>query len=134
MIGFQLNDSLSLDAFSTNPFSVLDQPCHDDLATCLSLHLLENGGRIPRENWQIAQIKNLLTYAKAYSSFWNNRIPDCSSLSGVFQQIPILSRDDLNLQVSNEGPLSKAFSGDEISPYQSTGSTGIPVKIFYNKK
>lgn len=133
MIGFYLNDSLSLDAFSTNPFSILDQLCQDDLATCLSLHLLENGDRLPRENWQIAQIKNLLAYAKAHSSFWNNRIPDCSSLSEVFQQIPILSRDDLNLQVSNEGPLSKAFLGDEISPYQSTGSTGIPVKIFTTK-
>ncbi len=130
MIGFHLNDSLSSDAFSTNPFTVLNQECQDDLATCLALHLLENGGRLPRENWQIAQIKNLLAYAKANSRFWNDRIPDTSSLSNAFQQIPILSREELNLQVSVEGPLSRAFSGDEISPYQSTGSTGIPVKIF----
>jgi phenylacetate-coenzyme A ligase PaaK-like adenylate-forming protein len=133
LIGFQLSDSLSSNAFSTNPFSILNQECQDDLATCLSLNLLENGGRLPREHWQIAQIKNLLAYAKANSSFWHKRIPDSSSLSTVFKEIPILSRDQLNLQVSNEGPLSKAFSGDEISPYQSTGSTGIPVKIFTTK-
>ena len=75
MIGFQLNDSLSLDAFSTNPFSILNQACQDDLATCLSLHLLENGERLPRENWQIAQThkrpKPLYAKSDQLERLWN---------------------------------------------------------------
>lgn len=128
---FDLRGGLRDGAFSSQPFTFLTGPASDDLSTCLQIHLLENGTRSIREEWQLKQLINLLQYAYAHSKFWKLRLPSQLSGDNLLGQIPVLTRQDVNSQVANEGALVPANDlGHGVTSYPSSGSTGVPVKVF----
>lgn len=116
-------------AFSQDPFTFLANGAQNDMATCFEIHLLENGSRAAREKWQQIQLFNLLKFAYSNSSFWKRRLPGKFENKNFLEHIPILSRDELNVQIKTEGALVK-LAGDEVSSYASSGSTGTPVKVY----
>ncbi len=117
-------------AFSGQPFSLLDGPVHQDLATILEIDILENAARGVREHWQARQLANLLNHAVARSTFWRSRLPVAPCTPETLSALPVLSRRELLEQVQSEGSLmTPPGSGDQIETYASSGSTGVPVKV-----
>lgn len=127
---FGLLGALNRDAFSSQPLSFLDRAESDDLSTCLQIHLLENGSRVARDEWQKKQLTNLLNYAYANSKYWRTRLPSPLPDNCVLDFLPILTRDDVNFQVKTEGALVQREALGGVSSYASSGSTGVPVKVF----
>ena len=100
-----------------------------------SIDLIENGDRGARENWQKRQLGNLTNHAYVRSEFWRSRIPPGAARQGVLQNFPILTRKDITLQVQQEGSLfgdKKQRSSTET--YETTGSTGSPLKVFVSEQ
>jgi phenylacetate-coenzyme A ligase PaaK-like adenylate-forming protein len=121
--------ALKPDAYDDHPFTFLKHAEQNDLANFAAIILIENGGRIARENWQNKQLTNLLRHAHARSKFWRQRMPSRLISHGIMNYLPIQGRQDIAAQVQLEGSLV----GDGKSPgssYASTGSTGTPVKVF----
>lgn len=128
---FDLRGGLKGGAFSSQPLTFISGPASDDLSTCLQIHLLENGTRSIREDWQLKQLINLLQHAYANSGFWKSRLPSQLSGNNILGSIPVLTRDDVNCQVADEGALVVANDlGHGMASYPSSGSTGVPVKVF----
>jgi phenylacetate-CoA ligase len=117
-------------AYSDNPFTFLDQDAQRDLGNIASINLIENGDRTARENWQNKQLTNLLRHAHARSKFWRGRMPSRLINHDVFHYLPILTREDVAIQVSQEGALATNGGDSPSESYTSTGSTGTPVNIF----
>ena len=116
-------------AYSSQPFSLLDAPAHDDLAAILEIDLLENGSREARECWQERQLANLLAHARARSPYWRRRIPPGPVTRQSLGTLAIQTRADVMEQVNSEGSLLGAQSGKGNESYASSGSTGTPVKV-----
>lgn len=116
-------------AFSDQPFTFTTPQVHHDLATIFEINLIENGDRLAREHWQTQQLINLLNFAYSQSAFWKKRIPTNLPKMNPLKQLPILTREEISLQVNNEGSLAKHFTGSDTKTYASSGSTGTPVKV-----
>lgn len=127
---FELIKGVKKDGFSGQPLTFLEASAGEDLSTCLQIHLLENGSRQARENWQLRQLINLVQFAYQNSKFWRERLPQNIPNKNFLQTLPIQTRDDVNKQVAIEGSLVGEESADRVMNYPSSGSTGIPVKVF----
>ena len=91
--------------------------------------MIENGDRRAREYWQKKQLGNLVNHAYLRSEFWRQRIPTGAGRQEVLQNFPILTRKEIAAQVQKEG----SIFGDKkqsVETYQTTGSTGTPLKVF----
>jgi phenylacetate-CoA ligase len=80
-----------------------------------------------------ARLIRLLNHAKRYAPFWSERLsrwlPEERFLSAVQRNLPVLSRDDLQLQFDNlraDFPQRKTMNVFRTS---SSGSTGTPVRV-----
>lgn len=129
MFSLSYQNQLKVNAYSTNPFGFLEPEAHNDIATILEIGLIENGDRAAREAWQRTQLQNVLHYAYSNSLFWRNRIPKSLPKDDLLKSLPILTRNDVTLQVNTEGSLFKSSDVANAQSYASSGSTGIPVQV-----
>lgn len=126
--------SLYPDAFSSQPYSFIDQDAHNCLANIAAIDLIENGDRTARENWQNRQLSNLLRHAHSRSKFWRQRMPSRMINHQIMKFLPIQSRKDIGIQVALEGSLLANDANAPVSSYSSTGSTGTPVKVYVSEE
>jgi phenylacetate-CoA ligase len=127
---FNLVRGLKESAFSSQPLTFFDSPASEDLSTCWQIHLLENGPRQAREAWQHKQLLNLIQFAYKNSAFWRSRLPQSLPADKFLQLLPVQTREDINHQVEKEGSLVGKEASNGVSNYSSSGSTGVPVKVF----
>jgi phenylacetate-CoA ligase len=119
----------NINGFSDQPFTFLDPEAHRVLGHIASIDMIENGDKRAREYWQKKQLSNLVNHAYLRSDFWRQRIPSGAGRQEVLQNFPLLSRKDIAVQVEKEG----SIFGDKkqaIETYETTGSTGVPLKVF----
>src|SRR6516162_988056 len=92
------------DAFSVRPMTFCDPAPKKFLSAVSDLLAIETGDRRARENWQKAQLGNLLAHAQRRSAFWKRRI--AKNVNKItLPDLPVLSRRDLIGQVTTEGSL-----------------------------
>ena len=121
----------NVNGYSDKSFNFLDPEAHNCVAHIASIDLIENGDRSVRESWQRKQLANLINHAYVRSEFWRARIPSGWSRQDDLQNFPILTRKDIVSQVQKESSLlSDKGRGGGLSTYETTGSTGTPLKIF----
>jgi phenylacetate-CoA ligase len=120
--------SQNINGYADQPFTFVDPDAHNVMAQIASIDMIENGDRRSREYWQKKQLGNLVNHAYLRSDFWRQRIPSGAGRQEVLQNFPVLSRRDIAAQVETEGSLS----GDKkaTQTYETTGSTGTPLKVF----
>ena len=85
-------------AFSDRPMTFCDPAPKNFLSAVFDLLAIETGDRRARENWQKAQLQNLLAHAHRRSAFWKRRITKNVN-TVTLADLPILSRRDLIEQV-----------------------------------
>lgn len=95
------------------------------------IELVEYGSTAARENWQSAQLRNLLSHAAGNSPFWKKRIGVHLNKSEVLTHLPPLTRSDLSLQYNNEPSLIKEGPNVRVMSGQTSGSTGVPTRFNY---
>jgi phenylacetate-CoA ligase len=121
--------SQNINAYADQPFTFVDPDAHRLLGHIASIDMIENGERRAREYWQKKQLANLVNHAYLRSDFWRQRIPSGAGRQEVLQNFPILARGEIVSQVQKEG----SILGDKkqsVETYQTTGSTGTPLKVF----
>jgi phenylacetate-CoA ligase len=121
--------SQNINGYADQPFTFIDPDAHGVVGHIASIDMIENGDRRAREYWQKKQFGNLVNHAYLRSDFWRQRIPSGANRQEVLQNFPILARHEVVSQVQKEGSLV----GDKkqsIETYQTTGSTGTPLKVF----
>jgi hypothetical protein len=118
----------NVNGYGDQPFSFLDPDAHRIVGYIASLDMIENGDKAAREYWQKKQLGNLVNHAFLRSDFWRRRIPSGVGGQDVLRNMPVLTRKDIASQVQKEGTLY----GDKksIGTYETTGSTGTPLKVF----
>lgn len=119
----------NVNGYGDQPFTFLDPEAHRVVGHIASIDLIENGDRGARDNWQKKQLGNLTNHAYVRSSFWRQRIPAGAGRQDILPKLPVLTRKDVALQVQQEGSLADKKQGS-ASTYESTGSTGTPLKVF----
>jgi phenylacetate-CoA ligase len=125
----------NVNGYSDKSFNFLDQDAHNCIAHVASIDLIENGDRSARESWQRKQLANLINHAYVRSEFWRARIPAGWSRQDDLRNFPILTRKDITSQVQKEGSLlADKAQGGSLSTYETTGSTGTPLKIFVTEQ
>jgi phenylacetate-coenzyme A ligase PaaK-like adenylate-forming protein len=120
----------NVNGYGDQPFVFLDPEAHKSVAHIASIDLIENGDRPARENWQKKQLSNLINHAYVRSNYWRQRIPSGLSRQDILQHLPILTRKDTVMQVQKEGSLFIDKERGAVSSYETTGSTGTPLKVF----
>jgi len=115
--------------YSDRPMMFLDESASSALSAILELALIETGKRAAWERWQKAQLRNLLTHAIQRSPFWRDRMRMRTPESKL-STLPILTRSDLQRQVTQEGSLLRASDGYESTEHATSGSSGMPVRFF----
>jgi phenylacetate-CoA ligase len=118
----------NVNGYSDQPFAFVDSDAHRLIGHMTSIDLIENGERRAREYWVKKQFGNLVNHAYLKSEFWRERIPSGAGRQDVLQNFPVLTRRELRAQVEKEGPVFGDKKSSET--YQSTGSTGTPLKGF----
>jgi phenylacetate-CoA ligase len=126
--------SLYPDAYSSQPYTFLDQDAHHYLANIAAIDLIENGDSTARQNWQNRQLSNLLRHAHSRSKFWRQRMPSRMINHQILKFLPVQSRQDTGTQVALEGSLLPDNANKPVSSYSSTGSTGTPVKVYVSEE
>lgn len=121
---------LNAKAYDDRPFTFLDEAAQNDLANINAINLIENGDRTAREDWQNRRLTHLLRHAQARSAFWRNRLPSRTLNHGMMKYVPVQSRQDIAAQANLEGSLMAGPGNAAVSSYASTGSTGVPVKVY----
>jgi phenylacetate-CoA ligase len=118
----------NVNGYGDQPFSFLDPDAHRIVGYIASIDMIENGDKAAREYWQKKQLGNLINHAYVRSEFWRQRIPGRVGRQDILQNMPALTRKDIASQVQKEGTLY----GDKksIGTYETTGSTGTPLKVF----
>jgi len=127
--GFK-NRAQNVNAYADQPFTFLDPEAHRVVGHIASIDLIENGDRLARESWQKKQLGNLVNHAYVRSNYWRQRIPSGLSRQDMLRHLPILTRKDIVTQVQNEGSLFIDKDQGPVSTYETTGSTGSPLKVF----
>ncbi|WP_129396410.1 hypothetical protein [Methylovirgula ligni] len=103
------------------------------LSSIMDILLVETGHRVARENWQAAQLRNLLAHAAQRSAFWRQRIGTRKSYADVrLSSLPALTRADLRQQVAREGSLMPPGS-EPTQKHATSGSSGVPVEFFVSR-
>jgi phenylacetate-CoA ligase len=118
----------NLNGYADEPFDFVESEADRVLGKIVSIDMIENGERRACEYWQKKQLSNLINHAYLRSEFWRQRIPSGAGRRELLQNFPILTRKEITAQVQKEGSLS----GDKkaIQTYETTGSTGTPLKVF----
>ncbi len=119
----------NINGYADEPFAFVDSDAHRVLGCIASIDMIENGDRPAREYWQKKQLSNLVNHAYLRSEFWRQRIPTGAGRREALQNFPILTRGEIAAQVQREG----SILGDKkqsVETYQTTGSTGTPLKVF----
>jgi phenylacetate-CoA ligase len=124
----------NVNGYEDQPFTFLDPDAHKCVGHIVSIDLIENGDRLARENWQRKQLSNLLNHAYVRSNYWRQRIPSGLSRQDILQNLPILTRKDIAMQVQKEGSLFIDKKQGAVSSYETTGSTGTPLKVFVSEQ
>jgi phenylacetate-CoA ligase len=124
------NRPQNINGYSGQAFNFLDPEAHKFAAHIVSIDLIENGDRLARESWQKTQLSNLVNHAYVRSNYWRQRIPSGLSRKDILSHIPILSRKDILVQTQNEGSLFPEKGSAAASTYETTGSTGTPLRIY----
>ncbi|MGE5305897.1 MAG: hypothetical protein ACM3TN_21495 [Alphaproteobacteria bacterium] len=120
-------------AFSERPMTFLDSAPKSHFSDILDLIAIETGNRKAREHWQKVQLKNLLKYAAARSSFWRKRIRTEDLKNVDLLKLPILSRTDVVNMVENEGCLLSSADGLGVTTNATSGSSGTRVRFHVSK-
>ena len=120
----------NIGGYGDQPFNFLDPEAHRVVGHIASIDLIENGDRAARESWQKKQFGNLANHAYVRSEFWRSRIPAGVGRQGALQNFPVLTRKDIALQVQQEGSLFGDKKQRSTETYETTGSTGTPLKVF----
>ena len=119
----------NVNGYSDQSYHFLDPEAHNCVALIASIDLIENGDGPAREHWQKKQLGNLINHAYVRSDYWRQRIPSGSGRQDILKTLPILTRKDIAAQVQKEGSLTDKKQG-AVSTYETTGSTGTPLKVF----
>ncbi len=120
----------NLNGYGDQPFTFVDPEVHRVIGHISSMDLIENGEKAAREYWQKKQLGNLVNHAYLKSEFWRQRIPKGPGRQEVLQNFPILTRKDITAQVQKEGSLFGDDKQRSTQTYETTGSTGTPLKVF----
>ena len=115
--------------YSERPMMFLDVGPSSALTAVLELTLIETGTRAAWERWQKVQLRNLLTHATQRSGFWRDRM-QMRTPESKLRTLPILTRSDVQRQVSMEGSLLHPSDGYETVKNATSGSSGMPVRFF----
>jgi phenylacetate-CoA ligase len=124
------NRPQNINGYSGQPFNFLDPEAHKFAAHIASIDLIENGDRLARESWQKTQLNNLVNHAYVRSNYWRQRIPSGLSRQDILRHIPVLTRKDILVQTQNEGSLFPEKGSAAASTYETTGSTGTPLRVY----
>ena len=117
-------------AFSEKPMTFWETEPKQLLSAIMDLIAIETGDRTARENWQKAQVSNLLKHAYERSPFWRSRI-DTRKLNNIrLADVPVLTRAEVRQQVKTEGSLLREQDGFMVAPHSTSGSSGTPVEFF----
>jgi phenylacetate-CoA ligase len=128
---FSFKDRIqNVNGYADQPFAFLDPDAHRIVGHITSIDLIENGDRRARENWQKKQLNNLVNHAYVKSEFWRRRIPSGAGQQDILRSIPVLTRKDIAVQVRQEGSLFAEKNKGSAPTYETTGSTGTPLKVF----
>jgi phenylacetate-CoA ligase len=122
--------SQNINGYGNQPFNFLDPDAHKIVGHIASIDLIENGDRGARENWQKKQLSNLTNHAYVRSGFWRQRLPAGAGRQDILQNLPVLTRQDISVQVRQEGSLFTDANQGTPDTYETTGSTGTPLKVF----
>jgi phenylacetate-CoA ligase len=129
------NRAQNINGYSDQSFNFLDQDAHNFIAHIVSIDLIENGDGPARESWQRKQLNHLINHAYVRSEFWRRRIPSGWSKQDGLRNLPILTRKEISVQVQQEGSLlADKARGGGVSTYETTGSTGTPLKVFVSER
>jgi phenylacetate-CoA ligase len=120
----------NLNGYGDQPFTFVDPEAHRVIGHIASMDIIENGEKPAREYWQKKQLGNLVNHAYLKSEFWRQRIPKGPGRQEVLQNFPILTRKDITAQVQKEGSLFGDNKQRSTQTYETTGSTGTPLKVF----
>jgi len=120
----------NVNGYGDQPFTFLDPDAHRVVGHIASIDLIENGDRGARENWQKKQLGNLTNHAYVRSDFWRQRIPSKVGRQDILLNLPVLTRKDIAMQVRQEGSLFTDKKQSSAGTYETTGSTGTPLKVF----
>lgn len=121
---------LQADAFSNQQFSLLRPEDKGPFSLLMETILLETGSKIARENWQTAQLVNLLTHAYTRSKFWQERLKDKKISNIKLSKLQPLTRADVRTQVEREGSLITKMDGVPYKTHSTSGSTGTPITFY----
>jgi phenylacetate-CoA ligase len=124
---------LKNDAFSERPMTFCDAEPKQVLSAIIDLVAIETGKRKARENWQKAQLRNLLKHAHERSSYWRERIGTKKISDLKLPDLPILTRSDVVHQVKTEGPLLRQSDELRVKAHSTSGSSGMPVQFFISE-
>jgi phenylacetate-CoA ligase len=120
----------NINGYSDQPFAFLDPEAHRLIGHIASIDLIENGDKAARESWQKKQLNNLINHAFIRSEFWRQRIPSGAGRQDILPHLPIQARKDIAAQVQKEGSLHGDKKKGAGGSYETTGSTGTPLKVF----
>ncbi len=120
----------NISGYGEQPFAFLEPDAHQTIGHIASIDLIENGDGAARVRWQRKQLGNLFNHAYVRSEFWRQRIPAGVAPQDALQRLPILSRKDIAMQVQQEGSLFHDKKQRKLPTYETTGSTGTPLKVF----
>jgi phenylacetate-CoA ligase len=124
---------LQNNAFSEKPMTFCDAGPKQVLSTIIDLVAIETGRRKARENWQKAQLRNLLKHAHERSLYWRERIGTKKINDIKLSDLPILTRSDVVHQVKTEGSLLRQSDETRAKEHSTSGSSGMPVKFFISE-
>ncbi|MGP8232420.1 MAG: hypothetical protein ACLQL2_07105 [Methylovirgula sp.] len=118
-------------AFSETPMTFCSNEHKKSLSSVMDILLIETGNRVARENWQVAQLRNLLAHAAQRSPFWRQRIGVRKSYADIeLSSLPVLTRAELREQVAREGSLLPLADPGPVQKHATSGSSGTPVEFF----
>ncbi len=119
-------------AFSETPMTFCNSEHKKVLSSIMDVLLVETGDRVARENWQTAQLRNLLAHAAQRSAFWQKRIGPRGSYGNIkLASLPALTRAELREQVAAEGCLP--VGSEPAKKSATSGSSGTPVEFFVTR-
>ncbi|TAL79176.1 MAG: hypothetical protein EPN75_09980 [Beijerinckiaceae bacterium] len=118
-------------AFSEKPMTFCEPAHREMLASLIELVALETASHKALEQWQAAQLRNLLFHVSQRSAFWRRRLPAKKNVRDLsLSSLPVLTRADVIAQVQSEGPLILRTDPLTTSKSSTSGSSGTPVEFF----
>ncbi len=118
-------------AFSETPMTFCNSEHKRVLSSITDILIVETGDRVARENWQAAQLRNLLAHAAQRSAFWRQRIGTRKSYANVkLAALPAFTRAELREQIVREGSLLPPDGPEPINKHATSGSSGVPAEFF----